>query len=107
MSDAELAPFHTLIKLVERELELAGQGRLTELQDAIAATGAHLASLPQPIRESARPLLLRADAVRGRVTIETERMQERIMIALTALRQERRLTRSYAPPPREQISTTV
>jgi hypothetical protein len=75
---AERAPFHTLVKLVEHELELARDGRSVELREAIARTGAYLETLPNPAPESARPLVLHAEAMRGRVIILTERLRAQI-----------------------------
>ena len=50
----EQAPFHTLIKMIERELELAGRGLLDELQEAVEQTGAYMATLPSPAPEIGR-----------------------------------------------------
>lgn len=104
---AEQAPFQTLVKLIERELELAGQGRLQELQKAVARTGAHVANLPSPAPDSARPLVLRAEALRGRVIIETRRLRESIAGSRASLRRGRRVVRKYAAPRAGRYSTTA
>jgi hypothetical protein len=104
---AEQAPFQKLIKMIERELELAGQGRVKELQEAVLATGAYMETLPSPAPESALPLVERAKALRGRVTIETERLRESIAIARAGLRRSRRIARRYSPPRSPRISTTA
>lgn len=103
----EQAPFQTLIKMIERELELAGQGRLAELQQAVERTGAFMARLPSPAPESAQPLALRAEALRGRVTIETQRVGEGIARSRTTLRRARRIARRYSAPRTGRISTSA
>ena len=49
----EQAPFHTLIKMIERELDLAQRGLLDELAQAVAETGAVIATRPTPAPPSA------------------------------------------------------
>lgn len=105
--EAEQAPFQRLVKLIEHELELAGQGRVEELQEAVESTGAYMATLPNPAPDSARHLVLRAEALRGRVTIEVTRLKESIALTRSALRRGRRLARQYGPPSDGQISTTA
>ena len=104
---AEQAPFHTLVKLVEQELELAEQGRLNELEDAITRTGAHIATLPAPAPASAQPLALRAEAMRGRVMIVVERVEERLSVSRAAARRARRIARKYGTAPDGRISTSA
>ena len=104
---AEQAPFHTLVKLVEHELALAEQGRIDELQDAIERTGAHLGTLPQPAPASAEPLALRAEAIRGRVTILVERTEESLSMSRAAARRGRRIARKYGGPANGRISTSA
>ncbi len=107
MSAAEQAPFHTLVKMVECELELVKQGRIDELQDAVAKTGAFIATLPQPAPESAQALALRAEAMRGRVLIEVERFGEKLSVSRAALRRSRQITRTYSSPAAGQVSTSA
>lgn len=104
---AEQAAFQKLIKLIEQELELAGQGRIDELDAAIARTGAYMATLPSPAPDCARHLVLRAEALRGRVIIEVTRLKESIGISRTALRRGRRVARHYGPPRSGRYSTTA
>jgi hypothetical protein len=104
---AEQAPFHTLIKMIERELELAGQGLLDELQQAVEETGAYMATLPTPAPASAESLVLRADALRGRVTIEATRLKDSIGRARTTQRRARKIARRYAAPRSARISTSA
>lgn len=107
MIAAEQAPFQTLIKLIERELELAGQGKVVELQAAVEKTGAFITTLPQPAPASARALALRAEALRGRVAIETIRLQESIGRSRASLRRGRSIARRYRAPRSGRISTSA
>lgn len=103
----EQAPFFTLIKMIERELELAGRGLIDELHDAIEETGAFMATLPVPAPESAEPLVLRATALRARVTIDTTRLQEGIARSRTTFRRARKIARRYSSPRKGRYSTTA
>jgi hypothetical protein len=104
---AEQAPFQKLIKLIEHELELAGQGLVHELQDAVEKTGKFMETLPSPAPDSAQPLVERAKALRGRVTIETRRLQEGIEFSRGALRTARRVSRTYSQQHGNRYSTTA
>jgi hypothetical protein len=103
----EQAPFFTLIKMIERELELAGRGLIDELRDAVEQTGAFMATLPVPAPESAEPLVLRATALRARVTIETTRLKEGMARSRSTLRRARKIARRYSSPRRGRYSTTA
>jgi hypothetical protein len=104
---AERVPFQRLIKLIEIELELAAEGQIDDLREAINRTGAYMETLPKPAPASARPLVLQADAMRGRVTIEAERMRDKLTLSRKALRQGRRIARRYGPPLAGRYSTTA
>ena len=104
---AEQAPFHTLIKMIERELELAGRGALDELDEAVEQTGAFMATLHTPAPASAEHLVLRADALRGRVTIEAKRLRENIELSRASLRKARKIARRYGGPRDRRYSTTA
>lgn len=106
-SIGEQGPFQTLVKLIEHELELAGRGLIDELEQAVDATGAFLATLPVPAPEAARPLLLRADALRRRVTIETLRLKEGVEHSRSSLRRSRKIARRYGGQPSTHISTSA
>jgi hypothetical protein len=103
----EQAPFQKLIKMIEHELELAGQGLAQELQDAVVKTGAFMDTLPSPAPESAQPLVERAKALRGRVTIETRRLQEGIELSRGSLRVARRFSKTYSPQQGNRYSTSA
>ena len=104
---AERVPFQQLIKLIEVELELAAAGRIAELREAIERTGAFMETLPKPAPESARPLVLQAEAMRGRVAIEAQRMREKLSASRNAMRQGRRIARRYGLPVAKRYSTTA
>jgi hypothetical protein len=104
---AERVPFQQLIKLIEIELELAAEGRIDEFREALERTGAFMATLPKPAPASARPLVLHAEAMRGRVTIEAERMRDKLSSSRKAVRQGRRIARRYGPPAARRYSTTA
>jgi hypothetical protein len=103
----ERAPFQQLIKLIEQELELAREGRIDEFREAINRTGSFMETLPKPAPESARPLVLHAEAMRGRVTIEAQRMRDKLSQSRNALRRGRRIARSYGAPMAGRYSTTA
>jgi hypothetical protein len=103
----ELAPFHTLVKLIERELELAGRGEAAELRAAVEHTGAYMLELPMPPPESARVLIDRARALRARVSIETQRLQASIAASRAHHRRRRRVERRYAAPARGGYSSSA
>ncbi|HET9074873.1 MAG TPA: hypothetical protein VFN48_09860 [Solirubrobacteraceae bacterium] len=100
MAARSLAPYEHLVKLIEQELELAGAGRVEELQAAITRRGAHLASLTLPAPPEAATLLLRAEALHNRMIIETQRIAE--ALETTRRRSRRRhavaLTYLQVPP---------
>ncbi len=107
MTAAEQAPFHRLVKLIEHELELAGQGRVDELTEAVDRTGEYMQTLPQPAPASAQHLVLRAEALRGRVIIEVTRLKESIALSRATLRQGRRIARQYRRPRSGRYSTSA
>lgn len=107
LNAADQAPFQKLIKLIELELELAGQGRMDELQEAVRRTGEHLQTLPKPAPESAMGLVLRAEALRSRVTIEVTRLADSIAASRAKLRRGRALSRQYGPLETRGYSTTA
>jgi hypothetical protein len=96
VTQIETAPFQRLVKMIEHELELAGQGRVEELQEAVTKTGAYMATLPSPAPESALALVHRAQAMRARVTIETRRLGESIQVGRATAKRARVVARKYA-----------
>lgn len=104
MTDPQAAPYETLARIAERELELLGAGRLHELVDLAAERDALLATLPPTPPASARPALERAALIQKRVTMEITRRREAIVLELAQLEQVRRVARGYAPPSRARSS---
>ncbi len=105
MSDA--APYERLVRMIEHELELAGQGRLEELSDAVDARGEYLTTLRSPAPAAARGAVERANALHCRVIIETLRVRESLERSRGSLRRARRVARTYSPAPRRRYSTTA
>lgn len=103
----EQAPFHTLIKMIERELDLAQRGLLDELTEAVAETGSFMATLPSPAPASAESLVFRADMLRSRVAIETTAIRESVARSRTTLRRARKIARRYGGPRATRISTSA
>jgi hypothetical protein len=101
MTTAEAAPYETLARMVERELELIGDGRLDELDTVKAERAALLAALPATPPACARPALERAALLQRRVAIEIIRRREAVLLDLAKLEQVQRMASGYAPP-REQ-----
>ena len=94
MSDATPA-YARLIELIEFELELAAEGHLEQLEAAVAERGRFLATLPVPAPAEAEPLLRRAEALHGRLMIETRRIAEALEQRREARQLARRLARTY------------
>jgi hypothetical protein len=91
-------PYARLVSLIERELELAGQGRVEELAAAVIERGEFLATLPSPAPDGAEPWLLRARALHSRVTIETERLAAGLAARRSAHRRAWAAARRYMRP---------
>jgi len=104
---SETAPFERLVKMIEHELELAAQGRVQELRDAVAKTGAYMATLPSPAPPAAASIVLRAQALRSRLKIEAVRLQENIEISQASLRRTRRISRKYRQKQGNRYSTSA
>jgi hypothetical protein len=98
MSAEQAAPYETLARIVERELELIGEGRLDELVALKAERAALVATLPERPPASARPALERAALMQRRVAIEIMRRREAVVLELSRLEQVRRTAEGYAPP---------
>jgi hypothetical protein len=98
MTAPESAPYETLARIFERELEVLGAGRLDELEGLAREREALIAGLPETPPASARPALERAVLMHKRVTIELIRRREAIVLELAQVEQVRRVARGYAPP---------
>ena len=108
MSAPEAAPYELLLELIERELQLAGEGRFDELARASEARVAHAASLPTTPPAAARDALERAVLMQKRLTIEVLRGREAMVGALGEIERAKRAANGYAPPRRrERLSTSA
>jgi hypothetical protein len=107
VSTSETVPFERLAKMIERELELAGQGRLLELEAAVTERTAFLATLPSPAPAAALAVIERARALHSRLIIETLRAKESLAHSRASLRTARRLAKGYSQPARQRYSTTA
>jgi hypothetical protein len=97
MSATEVAPYETLVAMIERELELASAGRLAELSRANDERGELMAKLLDTPPSHAMPALARAELMHTCLTIELERRREALLIAISELERARRAARGYTP----------
>jgi flagellar biosynthesis/type III secretory pathway chaperone len=104
MTDPQAAPYETLARIAERELEALASGQLHELVALASERERLVATLPQTPPASARPALERAALTQKRVTMEIVRRRETIVLELAQLEQARRVARGYAPPPGSRSS---
>jgi hypothetical protein len=95
--DLDAAPYETLARSIERELELVGEGDFDELADLHAARAALIGSLPAVPPSSARPALQRAALMNKRVEIEILRRREALQLDLARAQLVGRTARGYAP----------
>ena len=98
MSVPDAAPYETLARNIERELELIGEGALDELAALYAERAALLESLPAVPPVSARPALERAVLMNKRLEIEILRRQEALIVESAKAKRVERTARGYAPP---------
>jgi hypothetical protein len=98
MKHSETAPYETLARSIERELELVGEGRFAEVAVLHAERSALIATLPEIPPTGARPALQRAALMSKRVEIEILRYREALMLELANAQRVARAARGYAPP---------
>jgi hypothetical protein len=98
MSGSEGAPYETLARSIERELELAGEGRFAEMAELHSERAALIATLPQTPPAGANAALQRAALMSKRVEIEILRYREALLLELAFVRRFGRAARGYAPP---------
>jgi hypothetical protein len=103
----ESAPYEALLELIERELQLAGEGRFDELVKVAGARAALAETLPEIPPASARETLERAWLTQQRLTIELTRGREALLIELSKLERAQRAAHGYAPVRRRSSRVTA
>jgi hypothetical protein len=98
MSGSAAAPYETLARSIERELELVGEGRFGEVAKLQAERAALIATLPEIPPAGARTALQRAALMSKRVEIEFLRHREALLLELAHVQRVGRAARGYAPP---------
>jgi hypothetical protein len=107
VSDPASAPYEALLGLIERELQLAGEGRFDELLEVAGARAALAETLPETPPASAREPLERAWLMQQRLTIELARGREALLVELAKLERAQRTADGYAPPQRRSRRITA
>jgi hypothetical protein len=97
MSASDAAPYETLARIIERELELVCTGDHAELATLKDEREQLIASLPATPPASARPALQRAALMNKRVEIEILRRREALVLEAANLERVDRTARGYAP----------
>lgn len=97
MSALDAAPYETLARNIERELELIGEGAYDELEGLHAERAALLERLPAIPPDCARPALQRAALMNKRVEIEILRRREALLADAVNVERVGRAARGYAP----------
>ena len=98
MSSADTAPYEALARMIERELELVGNGDHEALAELKSERDALIATLPESPPASARPALQRAALMNKRVQIEIVRMREALLLEFANVERVGRTARGYSPP---------
>lgn len=97
MADPAAPAYERLAALIERQLQLAGERRLDELE-AVARAAARLQeSLPATPPAAARPSLERCARLHRRLEIELLRVREALLLELAQLHRAQRAADGYAP----------
>ena len=92
-----LLPYEELVRLAERELELARLGRLDEVAELQARRAEHVALLPSYPPAEARPALERAAALQRETTVVLAMSARSAVDSLRRVDRGRVAARSYAP----------
>jgi hypothetical protein len=91
-----LDPYAAILELTERELQLAGMGRVEDLHALGAEWRALVAQLPARPADAARPLLERAALMHERTHIELLRLREAMLCDMRTTAQASRAAHGYA-----------
>lgn len=95
-ADATLDPYAAILELSERELELAGMGRIDDMHALGEEWRALVAQLPAQPPLEARPLLERAALAHERTHVELLRLREAMLCDLRATARASRAAHGYA-----------
>jgi hypothetical protein len=94
--ESALAPYEALVRIAERQLELAGQGRYAEMAQLTHQREQVMRQLPRPAPAGAREVLERALAIHRRLTIELLRRREHVLLSLRRVEMSKRAASGYA-----------
>ena len=97
MSAPDAAPYETLARSIERELELIGGGAYDELKALHAEWAELIETLPATPPACARPALQRAVLMNKRVELEILRRNEALLADAAHVERVDRTARGYAP----------
>ncbi len=95
-TDTTLDPYAAILQLSERELELAGMGRIDDLHALGEEWRALVAELPERPPDAARPLLERAALAHERTHIELLRLREAMLCDMRTTARASRAAHGYA-----------
>jgi hypothetical protein len=94
--DTTLDPYAAILDLAELELELAGMGKIDDLQALAAQWNELTAGLPEQPPASARPLLEKAGELHERTHVELLRLREAMLSDLSTTARASRAAHGYA-----------
>ena len=97
MNDTPQAPYERLLALGICQLELARDGRLTELAACQAARAELMSSLPASPPPAARAALERCALVEDQLAVELQGARQAALAALGNLRRAQRAAEGYTP----------
>ncbi|HEY7952127.1 MAG TPA: hypothetical protein VID70_04015 [Solirubrobacteraceae bacterium] len=100
---ATLDPYVAILELSERELELAGMGRIDDLHALGEEWRALVGQLPTRPPLEARPLLERAALAHERTHAELLRLREAMLCDVRTTAQASRVAHGYAQQERRRI----
>ncbi len=95
----QLAPYDAIAAHAELELELAGNGRLTELAALAGRWDELIAGLPERPPAEAVPVLARARLIHDRTRIELLRLRDGLLGDLAGAARAKRTADGYAGAP--------
>ncbi len=92
----QLDPYEAILELAQRELELAGDGRIEDLRALTEEWNQLTAGLPARPPEYARRPLERAAALHHRTNVTLHRLSEAMLCDIRATARAGRAARGYA-----------